>query len=127
MPGADVVMPNRQELAAASRMPVDTEAAIVAAAQHLRAQHGFGAVVVTRGNDGMTLVDATGSQHFPAEAADVFDTSGAGDTALAALGAALAAQLSICRWRCGWRTWRREYPSARSGHRWCGRPICSPR
>ena len=69
--------------------------AIVAAAQHLRAQHGFGAVVVTRGNDGMTLVDGTGSQHFPAEAADVFDTSGAGDTALATLGAALAAQLSL--------------------------------
>ena len=93
--GADVVMPNRLELAAATHMPVDTEAAIVAAAQHLRAVHGFGAVVVTRGNDGMTLVDASGSQHFPAEAADVFDTSGAGDTALAALGAALAAQLPL--------------------------------
>jgi D-beta-D-heptose 7-phosphate kinase/D-beta-D-heptose 1-phosphate adenosyltransferase len=93
--GADVVMPNRHELAAAASMPVDTEAAIVAAAVHLRLQHGFGAVVVTRGNDGMTLVDATGCQHFPAEAADVFDTSGAGDTALATLGAALAAQLDL--------------------------------
>jgi D-beta-D-heptose 7-phosphate kinase/D-beta-D-heptose 1-phosphate adenosyltransferase len=93
--GADVVMPNRQELAAAARMPVETEAQIVAAAQQLRTQHGFGAVVVTRGNDGMTLVDATGSTHFPAEAADVFDTSGAGDTALAALGAALAARLEL--------------------------------
>src|ERR1700692_1701496 len=56
--GADVVMPNRQELAAATHMPVETEAQIVAAAQHLRTQHGFGAVVVTRGNDGMTLLDA---------------------------------------------------------------------
>jgi D-beta-D-heptose 7-phosphate kinase/D-beta-D-heptose 1-phosphate adenosyltransferase len=88
--GADVVMPNRQELAAASGMPVDSEAAIVAAAQSLRAAHGFGAVVVTRGNDGMTLVDASGWQHFPAEAAEVYDVSGAGDTALAALSAALA-------------------------------------
>ncbi len=93
--GADVVMPNRQELAAAAHMPADTEAQIVAAAQALQAQHGFGAIVVTRGNDGMTLVDAGGSQHFPAEAADVYDTSGAGDTALATLGAALAAQLSL--------------------------------
>ena len=76
-------------------MKVDTEAAIVSAAQYLRAQHGFGAVVVTRGNDGMTLVDAAGSQHFPAEAADVYDTSGAGDTALAALGAALASKLDL--------------------------------
>src|SRR6201996_368868 len=37
--GADVVMPNRQELFAATHMPVDTEAQIVAAAQHLRNQH----------------------------------------------------------------------------------------
>ncbi len=93
--GADVVMQNRQELSAAARMLVETEAQIVAAATYLRTQFNFGAVVVTRGNDGMTLVDATGSQHFPAEAADVFDTSGAGDTALAALGAALAAQLDL--------------------------------
>jgi D-beta-D-heptose 7-phosphate kinase / D-beta-D-heptose 1-phosphate adenosyltransferase len=33
--------------------------------------------------------------HFPAEAADVYDTSGAGDTALAALGSALAAKLDL--------------------------------
>lgn len=93
--GADVVMPNRPELAAATGMPVDSEAAIVAAAEHLRTKHGFGAVVVTRGNDGMTLVDANGSIHFPAEAEDVYDTSGAGDTALATLGAALAARLEL--------------------------------
>ena len=93
--GADVVMPNRQELAAASGMPVDSEAAIVAAAQSLRARHGFGAVVVTCGNDGMTLVDAAGYQHFPAEAAEVYDTSGAGDTALAALSSALAVKLDL--------------------------------
>ena len=93
--GADVVMPNRGELGAAARMPVNTEAAIVAAAQLIRSQHGFGAVVVTRGNEGMTLVDAAGAQHFPAEAAEVYDTSGAGDNALAMLGAALAAKLDL--------------------------------
>ena len=71
-------------------MPVDSEAAIVAAAQALRARHGFGAVLVTRGNDGMTLVDATARRHFPAEAAEVYDVSGAGDTAVATLAAALA-------------------------------------
>jgi D-beta-D-heptose 7-phosphate kinase/D-beta-D-heptose 1-phosphate adenosyltransferase len=43
----------------------------------------------------MTLVDGTGVQHFPAEAAEVYDTSGAGDTALATLGAALAAKLEL--------------------------------
>jgi D-beta-D-heptose 7-phosphate kinase/D-beta-D-heptose 1-phosphate adenosyltransferase len=93
--GADVVMPNRQELAEASGMAVDSEGAIVAAAQELRTAHGFGAVVVTRGNDGMTLVDAAGFQHFPAEAAEVYDTSGAGDTALATLAAALAVNIDL--------------------------------
>jgi D-beta-D-heptose 7-phosphate kinase / D-beta-D-heptose 1-phosphate adenosyltransferase len=93
--GADIVMPNRFELAAATHLPVDTDAAVVAAAAELRTLHGFGAVVVTRGNDGMTLVDATGAQHFPAEAAEVYDTSGCGDTALATLAAAIAAKIEL--------------------------------
>lgn len=88
--GADIIMPNRVDLAEATSMPVDTEQAIVAAATALRTRHGFGAVVVTRGNDGMTLVDDGGARHFPAEAAEVYDISGAGDTAVATLAAAIA-------------------------------------
>src|ERR1700689_2159336 len=93
--GADIVMPNRPELAAATGMPVDSEAAIVAAAETLRERFEFGAVVVTRGNDGMTLVDSDGVRHFPAEAGEVYDTSGCGDTALAALAAGVAAKLPL--------------------------------
>ncbi len=93
--GADIVMPNRPELAAATGMAVDSEAAIVAAALVLRERFDFGAVVVTRGNDGMTLVDNDGVRHFPAEAGEVFDTSGCGDTALAALAAGVAAKLPL--------------------------------
>jgi D-beta-D-heptose 7-phosphate kinase / D-beta-D-heptose 1-phosphate adenosyltransferase len=88
--GADVITPNRNELAEATSMDVSDEAAIVAAAQHLRTAHGFGAVLVTRSEDGMTLVDGVGARHFPAEAAEVHDVSGAGDTVVAALSAALA-------------------------------------
>jgi D-beta-D-heptose 7-phosphate kinase / D-beta-D-heptose 1-phosphate adenosyltransferase len=93
--GADIVMPNRPELAAATGMPVDTETAIAAAAFALRDRFGFGAVVVTQGNNGMTLIDADGVRHFPAEAAEVYDTSGCGDTALAALAAGVAAKLPL--------------------------------
>jgi D-beta-D-heptose 7-phosphate kinase/D-beta-D-heptose 1-phosphate adenosyltransferase len=93
--GADIVMPNRPELAAATGMPVDTEAAIVAAGLALRERFAFGAVVVTRGNDGMTLIDADGVRHFSAEAGEVYDTSGCGDTALAALAAGVAAKLPL--------------------------------
>ena len=93
--GADIIMPNRTDLAEATGMRVDGEAAIVSAATALRQRHGFGAVVVTRGNDGMTLLDATGARHFPAEAAEVYDIAGAGDTAAATLAAAVAARLEL--------------------------------
>jgi D-beta-D-heptose 7-phosphate kinase/D-beta-D-heptose 1-phosphate adenosyltransferase len=93
--GADVIMPNRTDLAEATGMRVDGEAAIVAAATALRQRHGFGAVVVTRGNDGMTLLDDGGATHFPAEAAEVYDIAGAGDTAVATLAAGLAAGLEL--------------------------------
>ena len=94
--GADVITPNRRELGEATGMPVDTEAAIVAAAQSLLAAHGFGAVLVTRAEDGMTLVMQAGTpHHFPAEAAEVYDVSGAGDTVVATLAAGLAAGLDL--------------------------------
>jgi D-beta-D-heptose 7-phosphate kinase/D-beta-D-heptose 1-phosphate adenosyltransferase len=93
--GADIITPNRRELGEATGMPVETEAEIVAAATAVRERFGFGAVLVTRAEDGMTLVDATGVQHFPAEAAEVYDVSGAGDTVAATLAAGLAARLPL--------------------------------
>jgi D-beta-D-heptose 7-phosphate kinase/D-beta-D-heptose 1-phosphate adenosyltransferase len=93
--GADVITPNRRELAEATGMKVDTEAAVVAAAMHLRQAHGFGAVLVTRAEDGMTVLDAAGVTHFPAEAKEVYDVSGAGDTVVATLAASLAAGLEL--------------------------------
>jgi D-beta-D-heptose 7-phosphate kinase/D-beta-D-heptose 1-phosphate adenosyltransferase len=93
--GADVITPNRRELAEATGMPVDTEQDLVAAAQSLRTAHGFGAVLVTRSEDGMSLVMDGGPFHYPAEAADVFDVSGAGDTVVATLAAGMAAGLDL--------------------------------
>jgi D-beta-D-heptose 7-phosphate kinase/D-beta-D-heptose 1-phosphate adenosyltransferase len=93
--GADIITPNRRELAEATGMPVDSEPALIAAATALRTAHGFGAVLVTRAEDGMTLLDESGPQHFPAEAAEVFDVSGAGDTVVATLAAGMAAGLEL--------------------------------
>ena len=93
--GADIIMPNRTDLAEATGMSVDGEASIVAAATALRQRHGFGAVLVTRGNDGMTLLDDGGARHFPAEAVEVYDIAGAGDTAAAVLAAGVAARLDL--------------------------------
>lgn len=90
--GADLITPNRVELVAATRMPAGTDDEIVAAARRLIEECGFGAVLATRGPDGMTLVTAAGeTDHLPAEAREVFDVSGAGDTVAATMAAALAA------------------------------------
>lgn len=91
--GATVLSPNLKELA--QTMGVDgfhSADAIVSAAQTLCKQHAFEFVLVTRGKDGMTLVNAKGLvKHIAANARDVFDVSGAGDTAIATLAAAYAA------------------------------------
>jgi D-beta-D-heptose 7-phosphate kinase / D-beta-D-heptose 1-phosphate adenosyltransferase len=93
--GADIVTPNRRELAEATNMPVENEAEIVAAAQALLARYGFGAVLVTRSEDGMSLITPEEVRHYPGEAREVFDVSGAGDTVVAALAAALAAEVPL--------------------------------
>ncbi len=93
--GADIITPNRRELGEAAHMPVNTEEQIVAAAEVLRMRYRLGAVLVTRSEDGMSLVDEAGVLHFPAEAAEVYDVSGAGDTVVATLAAGLAARLDL--------------------------------
>ncbi|HWL81269.1 MAG TPA: D-glycero-beta-D-manno-heptose-7-phosphate kinase [Roseomonas sp.] len=93
--GADIITPNRAELGLASGMPVETDAEIVAAARALQQRHGFGAVLVTRSEDGMTLLQGEELHHFPAEAPEVHDVSGAGDTVVAVLAAGYAAGLSL--------------------------------
>jgi D-beta-D-heptose 7-phosphate kinase/D-beta-D-heptose 1-phosphate adenosyltransferase len=90
--GASVIKPNRHELAQVAKRPVDDTAAIVSAALALIEAHEFGAMLVSCGKDGMVLVDASGEVHqFDAEAREVYDVSGAGDTVVAVLAAALAA------------------------------------
>jgi D-beta-D-heptose 7-phosphate kinase/D-beta-D-heptose 1-phosphate adenosyltransferase len=88
--GADLITPNRKELQEATGMDVSTEEGIVEAAATLLRLHQFGAVLVTRSEDGMSLVTREGAVHFPAEAAEVFDVSGAGDTVIATLSLAMS-------------------------------------
>jgi D-beta-D-heptose 7-phosphate kinase/D-beta-D-heptose 1-phosphate adenosyltransferase len=88
--GAFLVTPNRLELGEASRMRVETDAEIIAAARHIAASCDIENVLVTRSSDGMTLVTRDQSHHLPPEAREVFDVSGAGDTVVATLAAALA-------------------------------------
>ncbi len=90
--GATLVTPNRHELEQASGLPTANDKDIALAAREIIDSCGIEAVLATRGPHGMTLVDArgkVGQLHLPAEAREVFDVSGAGDT-VAALAAGLA-------------------------------------
>jgi D-beta-D-heptose 7-phosphate kinase/D-beta-D-heptose 1-phosphate adenosyltransferase len=90
--GVDVLTPNRQELASASRREIKDEEDLVQAARNVAKLSGVAAILVTRGSEGMTLVPAEGMvRHFRAEPREVFDVSGAGDSVVAVLAAAIAA------------------------------------
>ena len=93
--GADMVTPNRRELAEATGLSVDDEHGIVAAAQVLLQRYNFGAVLVTRAEDGMSLITPSEIRHYPGEAREVFDVSGAGDTVVATLAAAMAVNVPL--------------------------------
>jgi len=94
--GADLVTPNRAELAEAVGHPINVESDIVDAAKSLVIEYDLGAVLVTRSHEGMTLVTADGGvTHLPAEAREVFDVSGAGDTVVATIATAMAAGASL--------------------------------
>lgn len=90
--GVELLTPNRQELAAASPIAGKDDSSIVAAAELVMRSCGIEAVLVTRGERGMTLVRREGEpRHFRARAREVFDVTGAGDTVVATLAVALGA------------------------------------
>ncbi len=92
--GASWVTPNRRELQEASGLPTGDDAAITAAAQKVMDEAGIAGVLATRSEQGMTVsAGGIGTHHLKAEAREVFDVSGAGDTVVAAFAAALAAGL----------------------------------
>jgi len=92
----DVIKPNASELAAATGLPVGTDAEVEAALEALLAATTAKAVIVTRAGKGMSLARRGAPvKHFPGRAREVFDVSGAGDTGLAAIGLALGAGASL--------------------------------
>jgi D-beta-D-heptose 7-phosphate kinase/D-beta-D-heptose 1-phosphate adenosyltransferase len=88
--GATLITPNRQELADATRRAAATDAEIAAAAAELGRALGTQGVLVTRSEDGMTLVGNGTPVHVPAYPVRVRDVSGAGDTVVAVVAAMLA-------------------------------------
>jgi rfaE bifunctional protein kinase chain/domain len=91
--GASVLTPNLVELAeVVGRW--NSEQQLLERAQTLRTALNIDTLVLTRSEHGMSLFDAAGALHVPAQAREVFDVTGAGDTVIATLAALLAAGLS---------------------------------
>jgi rfaE bifunctional protein kinase chain/domain len=88
--GATVITPNRAELQQVIG-PWRDEADLRTRAQNLRQTLQLDALLLTRSEEGMTLFDAAGEQHVSAQAREVFDVTGAGDTVIATLAALVAA------------------------------------
>ena len=94
--GAFLVTPNVKELGEASRVKVrNDDKLIVAVGAKIRQRFGFESLMVTRSEQGLTLMGAGEPVHIPTYAREVFDVSGAGDTVAAVMGAALAAGLKM--------------------------------
>jgi rfaE bifunctional protein kinase chain/domain len=90
--GATVIAPNHHEAAAAARILVRDEADFLRVGQRLLARLKARAVLVTRGEQGMSLFEAGRAvTHIPTFAREVYDVTGAGDTVMAVLTLALAA------------------------------------
>jgi rfaE bifunctional protein kinase chain/domain len=91
---ASVITPNRAELqqvigAWGSEDDLRTKV------RNLRTHLDLDAVLLTRSEEGMTLFDAAGELHVSAQAREVFDVTGAGDTVIATLAALVAAGTSL--------------------------------
>lgn len=95
--GADLITPNQQEAALATGLACDGNDSVVTAARKLQQGCGIANVLITRGGAGMTLLQQGEAEalHLPAEAREVFDVSGAGDTVVATIAAALAMGRSL--------------------------------
>ncbi len=92
--GATLITPNRGELQRVVGSWRD-EADLHARAQALRQSLQMDALLLTRSEDGMSLFDSDGVRHFAAQAREVFDVSGAGDTVIAVIAALLAAGIAL--------------------------------
>lgn len=88
--GASFIKPNRRELEAATGLPVNNDRQVEVAASSLAATTGA-TLLVTRSEDGMSLVRPDGSAiHMPTRAHEIVDVTGAGDAAIAAFSLAIA-------------------------------------
>ena len=99
--GATVVTPNLKETAAAAGLPIESSADLLQAVERLLPLIVPSALLVTRGEDGMSLYEANqAARHLPALKNEVADVTGAGDTVVGVLAIALGMGLDLLDAAC---------------------------
>ena len=88
--GASLITPNHHEAEAVTLLRIRSAAEARAAAQRFRDRAQCDSVLITRGEHGMWLLARDGEFDLPAEAREVSDVTGAGDTVIAAMALGLA-------------------------------------
>jgi D-glycero-beta-D-manno-heptose-7-phosphate kinase len=93
--GATLVTPNHHEAETATHMRIRSDDDARRAGRVFVDRARCLGVLITRGEHGMSMIDAAGDAHFPAVAREVADVTGAGDTVIAALALGLAAGATL--------------------------------
>lgn len=94
--GASLVTPNQAEAAEASGVRIRDEETLAGAGTKILAMLGASAVLITRGEQGMSLFERDGRiTHMPTVAREVFDVTGAGDTVISTFMAAVGAGATL--------------------------------
>lgn len=93
--GVTIVTPNNLEASQASGIDIADDETLHRAGEVLFNRLGCQALLITRGENGMSLFEDSSETHIPTVAKEVFDVSGAGDTVIGTLALALAGGASF--------------------------------
>ncbi|MCC6503234.1 MAG: D-glycero-beta-D-manno-heptose-7-phosphate kinase [Deltaproteobacteria bacterium] len=93
--GVTIVTPNNLEASQASGVEINDDETLHRAGEVLFNTLGCQALLITRGENGMSLFEDSSETHIPTVAKEVFDVSGAGDTVIGTLALALAGGASF--------------------------------
>ena len=93
--GATVITPNNLEASRMSGIEISDEQQLLAASRYIRDEIACDAVLITRGESGMALLQDDELVTIPTMAKEVYDVTGAGDTVVATLALGLAAGCSM--------------------------------
>lgn len=93
--GASIITPNRREAAEACKLEDFHPRVVLDSGEALLDRYGFASVLITEGENGMTLFENGETFHVAAAAHQVFDVTGAGDTVISALAVGLASGLEL--------------------------------